>query len=203
MIDLRTAVLGGTFDPVHLGHVKMAKDAIEEFKLDKLIVVPNANPPHKMDSDQADFHHRLSMLEIAFNGMDKVHISDYEASESKPGYSLYSMRHFRSLYGEDTSFIIGADSLFTIHKWHEYEKFLSENTFIVFRRVGDKGLLDIADKYAKDFGAKILISNMDYVDISSTDIRNSIAQNTFLGDVIPAGVEEYIRSNGLYGGKNG
>ena len=203
MIDLRIAVLGGTFDPVHMGHVKMAKDAIEEFNLDKLIVVPNGNPPHKMDSEQADFNHRFNMLEIAFKGMDKVHISDYEASENTPSYSLYSMRHFRSLYGEDTAFIIGADSLFTIHKWYEYEKLLSENTFIVFRRIGNGNLSDTVEKYKKCYGAKILISDMDYVDISSTDIRNAIAENTFSGDVIPAGVEEYIRKNGLYGGKNG
>ena len=80
---MSTAIFGGTFDPVHMGHVKIALSAIEQFELDRLVIVPNANPPHKKNEVTADFHHRYNMLSLAFEGLDKVEISDYESKENR------------------------------------------------------------------------------------------------------------------------
>ena len=195
---MSTAIFGGTFDPVHAGHVAMVATAIKEFNLSRLVVVPNGNPPHKTDFDITDFKHRYNMVALAFDGMEGVEISDYEDSDDHLKYSLYTMRHFRKLYGEDTFFIIGADSLLTLCRWHEYKTFIKENSFIVFHREGDADFMDTIDKYTREFGADIRVSSMDYVDISSTYIRGAIKENSLPQGVVPKLVMDYIKKEGLY-----
>ncbi len=195
---MSVAIFGGTFDPVHSGHVAMAVSAIEEFSLSRLVVVPNGNPPHKTDFDITDFIHRYNMACLAFSKLPKAEISDYEESGEHLGYSLNTMRHFRRLYGEDTAFIIGADSLLTIHKWYEYETFIKENRLIVFHREGDDAFGDTVDKYKKDYGADIRVSSMGYVDVSSTYIRRMIKENSLPHGIVPEAVMDYIKREGLY-----
>ena len=195
---MSVAIFGGTFDPVHSAHVAMAVSAIKEFSLFRLVVVPNGNPPHKTDSDITDFTHRYNMACLAFSDISEVEVSDYELSEERLRYSLHTMRYFRSVYGEDTSFIIGADSLLTLHKWYEYETFIKENSFIVFHRKGDDSFWDIVNKYKKDYGADIKVSSMDYVNISSTYIRRMIKEDSLAPDILPKNVLDYIKKEGLY-----
>lgn len=195
---MSTAIFGGTFDPVHTGHVAMALSAIAEFKLSRLVVVPNGNPPHKTGLCTTDFVHRYNMVLLAFRGVSKVLVSDYESGSDRPGYSLYTMRHFRELYGEDTAFIIGMDSLLTIHKWYEYTTLLKENHFIVFRRKGDENYLSTIEKYNRDYDADIRVASMEYVDVSSTDIRKSFQNGVLPEKIVPRTVCEYIKREGLY-----
>ncbi len=195
---MSVAIFGGTFDPVHTGHVAMAESAIEEFSLSRLIVVPNGNPPHKTDFDITDFTHRYNMACLAFSKIPKTEVSDYEASEEHLRYSLNTMRYFRKIYGENTAFIIGADSLLTIHKWYEYETFIKENHLIVFHREGDDTFWDTVDKYKKDYGADIMVSSMGYVDVSSTYIRSMIKENSLPHGIVPDAVMDYIKREGLY-----
>ncbi len=198
MTSLAVAVFGGTFDPVHLGHIRMAENVFKEFNPDKLIVLPNGNPPHKADKDKTAFEHRYNMLVSAFGNMEKVEISDYEADTSKHSYSVDTMRYFRKRYGEETFFVLGADSLLTIDQWYKYEELLSENTFVVFRRKGDSELLALAQRYRELYGTKICIASMPYEDISSTDIRSDIGG--IWDRALSDSVKEYIISNGLYTG---
>ncbi len=195
-----TAIFGGTFDPVHTGHIAMVRSAIDEFGLSKLVVVPNGNPPHKSMAVKSDFSHRYNMTCLAFEGQDDVEVSDYEKDPDKFSYSLDTMRYFRKKYGEDTFFIIGADSLLTIHKWYKYETLLKENRFIVFRRDGDDMLEDVINKYKESFNADIRLSKMEYVDISSTYIRDLIKKGTLPRGILPDAVLSYIKQNALYGG---
>ena len=196
---MSTAIFGGTFNPVHMGHINMVQSAIEQFKLNRMVVVPNGNPPHKTDISITDFVHRYNMLCLAFDGMDKVEISDYEADSDKFSYSLYTMRHFRRVYGEDTYFVIGADSLLSIHLWHEYRTLLKENRFIVFHRQGDGRLLEVADKYRLD-GTEIYFSDMPLFDVSSASVRKLIAEGGDCQGIVCPSVMEYIIENALYGG---
>ena len=196
---MSTAIFGGTFNPVHMGHVNMVQSAIKQFELNRLVVVPNGNPPHKTDIRITDFSHRYNMLRIAFESVPKVEISDYEASADKHSYSLYTMRHFRKIYGEDTYFIIGADSLLTIHLWHEYQTLIRENRFIVFRRSGDDKLPEVASRYA-EIGAEIHFSDMPMFDVSSASLRDMLLKGEECTGLISPGVMDYIRQNSLYGG---
>lgn len=196
---MSTAVFGGTFDPVHTGHVKMAQSAIQQFELCRLVIVPNGNPPHKADITVTDFDHRYNMLKLAFEGMDKVEISDYESREDKFSYSLYTMRYFREVYGEDTYFIIGADSLLSIHLWHEYRTLLKENRFIVFPREGGDELEAVARKY-RAMGSEIYFSHMPMIDVSSTQIRSKLSCGSDCEGILCPRVREYINKNSIYGG---
>ena len=196
---MKTAVFGGTFDPVHIAHMKMVKSAIEQFDLDTLVLVPNANPPHKKNGVNTDYLHRYNMVRIAFEGWNRVAISDYESQNDRYYYSLYTMRHFRQVYGEDTRMIIGGDSLLTLHLWYESELFLKENKLIVFTRGSDDAVNKAIDAYLSK-GADILKADMPRVDISSTDIRRSLAEGKPLEGALCEGVVDYIRQHKLYGG---
>ena len=196
---MAVAIYGGTFDPVHLGHTQMVKTALEEFNLSELVIVPNANPPHKKDAYITDFSHRYNMLSLAFDGLDKVTISDYEKDRGVYSYSVDTMRHFRSVYGEDTYFIIGADSLLSIHTWYDSAALLKENRFIVFRRNGDSTLLEAVDSYKKE-GYRIYLSDMPKIDISSTDVRNTLLSGQSADRFLHPKVCEYIKAHSLYGG---
>ena len=193
------AVFGGTFDPVHLGHKAMVESALSQFDLSEILIVPNGNPPHKSHCGITDFSHRYKMLEIAFQNNSKVGISDYEANEDKPSYSVYTMRYFRETLGEDTYFILGADSLLTIHRWYDFKSLLKENKFIVFKRDGDEALNKAISTYRNE-GVEILTSQMPKIDISSTDIRNSFKEGVLWEDALDPDVVKYIISNNLYGG---
>ena len=197
---MSTAIFGGTFDPVHNGHIKIAHSAIEQFKLSKLVIVPNANPPHKKNEVSTDFTHRFNMLKLAIEDVDKVEISDCEAGEGKYHYSLNTMRYFRELYGEDTYFILGADSLCTIHLWYEYEKFLRENRFIVFVRENDVELMKCFEEY-KSRGVELHLADMPFYDGSSSKVRESFKLGKNPVDMLARKVSVYIMQTGLYGGR--
>lgn len=195
---MSTAIFGGTFDPVHKGHIAMVQNVIDKFRADRVIVVPNGNPPHKKDMEITDFHHRYNMLCLAFESIDTVEVSDYEGGKSGYRYSIDTMRYFRKLCGEDTQFIIGADSLASIHTWHMYETLLKENRFIVFRRDGCDGFSDDFIKYGQ-LSREMLVSDMPIYPLSSTIVRE-YAKNGRIKDYVTPKVYEYITEHGLYGG---
>lgn len=197
---MAVAIFGGTFDPVHLGHTHMVKTALEEFNLSELVIVPNANPPHKKDSKIADFSHRYNMLKLAFKDFKNVTVSDYEKDTSKFSYSVDTMRHFRSVYGEDTYFVIGADSLLSIEQWHNYEALLNENRFIVFHREGGEVLMETVERYRQK-GCKIHLSDMPKFDVSSTMVRDAVKGGLNTDKLLCPEVFGYIRDNSLYGGR--
>ena len=196
---MKTAVFGGTFDPVHTGHIRMAQSAIDEFGLDKLIIVPNANPPHKRNEVNTDYCHRYNMLCLAFKNMDKVEVSDYESLEDRYYYSLYTMRHFREIYGEDTCMIIGGDSLLSLHLWYGYEQFIKENKLIVFTRDDDKPVTEAVETYRRD-GACIFKASMPPIDVSSTEVRKFLTNGKIKDGTLSSEVIEYIKQEKLYGG---
>jgi len=197
---LSTAIFGGTFDPVHTGHVKMVCSVLEQFEPERIIIVPNANPPHKKNEVSTDYTHRLNMLCLAFEDIDRVEISDYESENDRYYYSIDTMRYFRNLYGEDTRMIIGGDSLKQIHHWYKYEDFLKENKFIVFCRDYTDETEKVIEYYRTE-GVDILVSDMPFTDVSSTEIRKQLSEGDLRKGFLPEKVIGYIRANSLYGGK--
>ena len=194
---MRVGIFDGTFDPVHEGHIAMAQYAKAHFALEKIIFVPNGNPPHKSGKKIESFSHRFNMLRLACRGHEGFEISDYE-NKAQFSYSLETMRHFRALYGE-AYFIIGADSLVTIHLWHEYEKLLAENKFIVFMRGRPEPFLECVQRYRQG-GAQIAVAQMDEVQASSTAVRSLESAGKTAAEFLNPEVEKYIKEHGLYGG---
>ena len=199
----RIGIFGGPFDPVHLGHLSMAKSAVDGGKLDKVIFVPNGQPPHK-DGDSASGEHRFNMLKIATCGFDKFSVSDYELDTSQYHYTVDTMRHFKKMYPDsDVMFILGADSLNYVDKWMDAKNLILENTFLVINRNFDKEY-DISDNInrIKCLGGEVVKVDMPFVDISSTKIRQAILTNRTAENLVPDGVWKYIKDNKLYIGEN-
>ena len=194
----RIAVFGGTFDPVHSGHMAVARYTAQQVNLDKIIFLPNGNPPHKDSGEYADGFHRYNMLVLATESYPSYEVSDYEL-DGKRHYTYETLEHFKKLYPQcNVMFIIGADSLDYLDKWHRGEELIRNNTFIVVNRNFRKGYdFEKNIKKIRDAGGDIIVVDMPFADISSTEIRADIKQGK-KNNMIDLKVEKYIIENKIY-----
>ena len=192
-------VFGGTFNPIHLGHLKVAKSAMEECNLSKVIFLPNGNPPHKSGEYIAPAHHRYNMIKLAIDGIDGFCVSDYELKREDPSYTIDTNRAFKSMYNCPVFFIIGADSLHTLSEWKSYNDLILECKFIVAARSGEDfpSLLDACYNHNQKGGSATPLS-MEICDVTSTDIRRFIQENTDVKALMPEAVTQYIKEHNLY-----
>ena len=155
---MNIAIFGGSFDPVHLGHIEIVKKALKDKDIDKIIIVPNYLNPLK-NSFSAPAELRYKWLKEVFKDIKNVEVSDFEIQKNRPVYSIETINHFKPKY-----FIIGSDNLKTLDKWHKIDEILKKVEFIVAKRGDiDKNLL-------KKYGIKKIIDIN--IPISSTEIRN-------------------------------
>lgn len=183
---MKIGLFGGAFNPIHLGHVKIAKEAIRQMSLDKLIVIPTGNAPHKKETEITR-EHRFNMAQLAFKDDDKIEISDYELNREEISYSADTVEHFKKLYpNDDLFFIIGDDSYNNLSMWHEPQRILSASTLLVFEREGAE-ILPPAVKI-----------NMERIEISSSEIRDNIYRGKDFINLLPKSVFNYIIKNNLY-----
>lgn len=195
----RIAIYGGSFNPIHTAHLKVACCALEECSLDKVIFLPNARPPHKDAVDMISAEHRYNMVSLAISDYDRFEISDYEMNRDRNSYTIDTMRYMKSKTDAELFFIIGADSLYTLNKWKSYESLIRECRFIVADRNCDEGsdLKSAADEINRLGGSVTLIS-MPKTDVTSTMIRDCISGGGDVSAYLPDKVNDYIRSNKLY-----
>ena len=194
-------VLGGTFDPIHLGHYTLGNAALNEVGLDKLIVMPANIQPFKQNKRVSQDTHRLKMAELAFENIPNVEVSDYEIKKGDISYSYDTMMHLKSVYPNDELFFItGTDSFITIDRWYEGGKLLKNFSFIVSSRPGypERELDSKIRFYKEDYGSKIIKLRTKMPDISSTEIREAALSGETISHLVPVSVEKYIFENGLY-----
>lgn len=188
----RIGVLGGTFDPPHLGHLALARAALKECKLDRMIFVPAKYPPHKPASDVSSEFDRLNMLKLALEGHPEFEISDLELKRNGLSYSVDTLKEIKKLYPRyEIFFIIGADNISEMESWYNPEEILEIATVAAFTRPG----------FAPQgkFATMIRQFEMKPVDISSTDIRAKIRNKESVTALVPGPTLEYIIDNNLYG----
>jgi len=198
---MKIGILGGTFDPVHFGHLSIAKQALNELSLDKLIVVPAKLQPFKMDVPVTIGKHRLEMLKLAFEGLERVTVSDYELNQNEVSYTINTLNAFKKKYPDsEIWFLMGTDSFLKIEIWKNAKDLLSQFNLIVGVRPGYKDKeLDIQIKHLeKTYGTKIYKLNNERLDISSTDIKKEISQGKPINELVPLAVERYITEYALY-----
>jgi nicotinate-nucleotide adenylyltransferase len=196
---VRVGVLGGTFDPVHVGHLVLAEQAREQLALDEVLFVPAGEPWRKSGRAIAPAEHRLAMLKLAVERNDGFGISDIELRRSGPTYTADTLE---ALAGErlddEFYFIIGADALADLPNWHEPERIVAHAVLAVTPRDAQEASAAALD--IPGITPRIELFSMPRIDLSSTDIRARVAAGKSIRYLVPDGVWHYVRESGLYGG---
>jgi nicotinate-nucleotide adenylyltransferase len=185
---MRTAIFGGTFDPIHAAHLVVAHEAAEKFSLDRVFFIPAANPPHKEAG--ASYEHRYKMVELACAEQPGLVPSRLEEGREK-SYSFHTIERVKALGGE-VFFVIGADAFAEIRTWYRWEDVLRSVEFIVVARPGHA--------FTSPPGARVHRLDTVALPVSSSEIRNALARGETPPELPPA-VAAYVRANGLYGSR--
>ncbi|ACR80800.1 nicotinate (nicotinamide) nucleotide adenylyltransferase [Kosmotoga olearia] len=187
----RYGIFGGSFDPIHVGHVIIATRAIEALSLDRLYIVPAYIPPHKT-SCNADFQTRFNWIKRVFKGENKIFVSDFEARRGDTSYSIFTIRHFAALYGDKPFFLIGEDSFYELDEWYSYQAILEEAILVVYPRVRKnvpEGKPPISPSERNVHFLKAPL-----IEISSTEIRERIKEGKSILGMVPCSISEEVRA---------
>ncbi|MCR3758220.1 nicotinate-nucleotide adenylyltransferase [Clostridium felsineum] len=197
----KKAIFGGTFNPIHNAHLKIALRSLEELKLDEVIFMPSGNPPHKNEKQIAPANLRYEMVREAIKDNCKFKIDDYEIKREGFSYTYKTLEHF-SYVEKDVEwfFIAGLDSLMDLEKWKNVNIILNLCKFIVFNRSGyDKEQIAKQKKMLeRKYNNSIVFLDIEPIDISSTIIRHKIRRNEYIGDLVPEKIYDIIKKNKLY-----
>lgn len=194
------AIYGGSFDPIHIGHVALADHAVKECGLDKLIFMPAHVSPFKQDKKVSDGKDRCGMIEAVLGYNKAFCLSHYEISRDGPSYTIETLRHWDSILDGTLYFVLGFDSVVQLDTWYKGVEIIRDFPLITARRpeTEDSDGMNKIEEYRREYGADITILEMPPVDASSTDIRELVRTgNSIKGLVLPE-VEDYIRRNHLY-----
>ncbi len=197
----KIAFFGGTFDPIHLGHVNLAKAAVKECALDRLIFVPNYISPFKQGQSVTSGVARSEMIQSVLTTDPKFALSTYELERTGPSYTYDTLRHFRDTCpAAEVHFVIGFDSVLTIDTWYHGEDILREYPLITALRPGvsaKEGFRQI-EWYREQYGSRIEVLSIEPFDASSTEIRLMVQRGEHISDLVPPSVEKYIEEHELY-----
>ncbi|MDO4789098.1 MAG: nicotinate-nucleotide adenylyltransferase [Johnsonella sp.] len=195
-------ILGGTFDPIHNGHIKLAQNAKNQFSLDEIWFIPAPSPPHKNGSDITKIEHRLKMVHLAIDRIFGFFCSETELKREGASYTYETLQNLSADYPEYRfSFIMGADSLYEIESWKNPQLIMKLCRLLVAARdyeIADKNLQKEADRLRREYGAKIGFISDETVDISSSRLREMIRHKKNIIKYVPREVGEYILAHGLY-----
>ena len=199
---MKIGIMGGTFDPIHIGHLLLGEFAYEDFGLDEIWFLPNGNPPHKETADTGtSLEHRIEMIRKAIEGVPHFRLNLHEANTEEHSYTYQTMQEFNQMFPEhEFYFILGADSLFSIEQWKYFQEIFPTCTILAAMR-DDKDawemqrqILYLTEKY----GARIRLLQAPLLEISSTVIRDRASRDLGVRYMVPDSVAEYIRTNHLY-----
>lgn len=195
---MKVGFIGGSFNPIHNGHIQLALAAKKELDLDKVLFIPNSKNPIKENKSKVTCQDRVEMVKAAIEGYPSFEIDTYETDKKGTSYTIDTVKYLKSKY-KDLFFIGGADLIFELHKWKSYDELLKEVCFVIANRapyMSDelyKKVLYYNEKY--DVNIKIL-KNFKLINLSSSEIRKNILENKSLK--IPKKVAQYIIENNLY-----
>lgn len=187
---MKIGVLGGTFNPVHLGHLILAEEVRQKIGLDKVVFVPANLPPHKADEEIISAGHRMKMLSLAVKGNPYFCVSDIEIKRGSRSYTIDTIKEFNRIYScDELYFIIGSDLFKYLNEWRDLKEIIALVKFIVATRPA------YALDNLPDYMTKI---DIRAVDISAFEVRQCIKQNHSFRYLVPDSVRQYIIKKGLY-----
>lgn len=195
---MKIGLFGGTFDPIHLGHLIVMENVLNIMNLDKIIILPSSNPPHKQDKDKTDVKLRVDMVKKAIKNNNRIILSTFEANSNEVIYSYQTINYFKGKYPTDKFYyIMGEDSFMNIESWKNYKDLLKEN-LIVFARSSIDSQSSLVKKVKETNKENIhLIKNLN-INISSTLIRNLLRDGKSIRYLVTDDVYDFIMENRLY-----
>ena len=197
----RLGILGGTFDPIRIGHLEIAKSIYEHLHLEKIIFIPAYIAPHKVGQDFAPAMDRYIMTKLAIEPYPYFTVSDMELKRSGVSYTYDTLVELHKIYPEhEFFFIIGADSVTGLHTWHRYQEMFELTTFVGAERPGydNSAIVQAVKNLGKRAEEKIMLLDTPENSISSTSIREKIRKGESLNGLVPQAVEAYILEHKLY-----
>ena len=197
----RIGIFGGSFDPIHKGHIGLAKDSVTECGLSKVILVPARQQPFKQGKKVTPAADRLAMVSLAIADEPQLEASDFEIHSGEVSYTYLTMREMRLLYPDDELFFItGTDSLLMIEKWRNAEELLTNYSFIVGSRPGyrDDELRECMEHLRDTYGTFVVGIHNTQIDVSSTQIRDIARDGGDISGFVPEAVRNYIVERELY-----
>lgn len=218
---MKIGLFGGTFDPIHWGHLRNAEEVREAFSLDRLLFIPASHPPHKRRQPTTSARDRLEMVRLAIAKNPGFSLSPVELSRPGKSYSIDTVRHFAKSRGARDSlyFILGLDAFLDIGSWKGFEEIFSLCHFIVTSRPGSGNSMSLSRMpvavrrlfcydpktklYRHESGTKLFFFKLTDIAISASDIRGRVSKARSIRYLVPLEVESYIKKRGLYRGRRG
>jgi len=192
---VRTGIFGGTFNPVHCGHLICARFILEQCFLDRIIFIPSKRPVHKHIEEDVSPEERYHMMECAIEGEQDFFASRIEIDRATDSYTIFTVNEMKAMYPDDDFFLlVGADSYNELQTWREYTTLLRMVTLVVMRRPGD----ELANSHISLKEASVIFAENPRIDISSSMIRERVVRGLSIRNMVPPAVEEYICAKGLY-----
>jgi nicotinate-nucleotide adenylyltransferase len=191
-VSERLGVLGGAFDPIHLGHLILASEAKRQLNLHRVLIVPTFASAHQEKTIQTPFEHRCAMVRLAVTDQPDLVLSEVESRLTGKSYTVNTLELLKTIYcNSEMDFIMGADSLDQFDTWHDPDRILSLATVVVAHRPGHQPVL-------KGRAAGMKLIEMPLIDISASEIRRRVHENLPIRFMVPKAVEEYISRAALY-----
>jgi len=200
---MRVGVLGGTFDPIHNGHLVAAEEVRAQLRLDRVVFVPAGLPPHKLTDDVSSVDHRLAMVKLAVAGNPYFTVSHVDIDRFGPCYTVDTIELLRDEWGFEVElyFIMGSDSLADILTWHRPGRLIRLCRLAVMERPGYRVDMQELERMLPGIASRIHLINSPQLDISSTDIQRRVREGLPIKYQVPEAVEDYIYEHELYAGK--
>jgi nicotinate-nucleotide adenylyltransferase len=198
---MNIGVLGGTFDPIHIGHLRVAEEAVARLDLPRILFIPAGQPWLKLNNAISSVQHRLEMVRLGIAGNPRFKLSTIEVERPGPTYTVDTIAQLQSRLGADDEifFILGWDNLSQLPRWHQPRRLLEMCRLVAVPRV-DFPLPDLPalEKSLPGIAERVILFDKPRIDINASEIRRRAAQGLSISDFVPAPVESYIKEHGLY-----
>lgn len=199
---MKTGILGGTFNPIHNGHIEMAEIAVDVFGLDDVMLIPTGNPPHKNNQETLSKYERYELCLLSASRYDNIFVSSIEIDRPGYTYTIDTLKELEKTYGirDELYFIIGGDTVFKLESWKSFRDVFKRCKFIAFGRAGieTSEITKKIEELEARYGANIKLITADIMDIASQDLRDMVRTGQSVSGLIPPEAESYIKRHNLY-----